>query len=133
MSSYRELCKDLLSLDSVLSATVLRMDGAILYSDHKGQFEPLLSRSDAEAAVFRAAIRMGTRKEFMDKLGGIKYAFTAYGKVNQYTIPLDSEVKTLLFISEGISNHHSGNLEGQLDASPGILRIFDILKKHGIR
>lgn len=134
LSSFRDLCEDLLSLEGILSATVLRMDGIILYSSHKKHFEPLLSRSDSEAAAFRAAIRMGTRKEYMDRLGGINYAFTSYGRVNQYSIPLDREVKTLLFISELNDGQESDRrTQGVPDARSTIRGIFVVLDKHGIR
>ena len=98
--SYRDLCNDLLDLDGVRSAAVITMEGTILFSGHKEGIQPLLSVQDAEASIFRAAIRMGTRKEFLDKLGGINYAFAEYGKINQYTIPLNKEVETLLLVSE---------------------------------
>jgi hypothetical protein len=66
MPSYRDLCNDILNLDGIRSATVITMGGSILFSDHKEGVQPLLSRQDKEASIFRAAIRMGTRKEFLD-------------------------------------------------------------------
>jgi hypothetical protein len=98
--SYRDLCNDILDLDGIRSAAVITIEGTILFSGHKEGVHPLLSVQDAEASIFRAAIRMGTRKEFLDKLGGINYAFAEYGKINQYTIPLNKEVETLLLVSE---------------------------------
>lgn len=131
-SIYRELCSDILALDGVVSTTILSMDGNVLYSEHKAGIEPLLSKQDAEASIFRAAIRMGTRKEFLDKLGGINYALTDYGKLVQYTIPLDREVKTLLLVSEGkvdgVPNHLNGHSK-----MPDISRIVQILKRHDTR
>ena len=98
--SYRDLCNDILDLDGVRSAVIITMEGNILFSGHKEGIQPLLTVQDAEASIFRAAIRMGTRKEFLDKLGGTNHAFADYGKINQYTIPLNKEVETLLLVSE---------------------------------
>ncbi len=103
------------------------MEGNILFSNHKEGIHPLLSIQDAEASIFRAAIRMGTRKEFLDKLGGINYAFTEYGKINQYTIPLNKEVKTLLLVSEDRPQH--GNTSGR-NIALGVERIMQVLMKH---
>jgi hypothetical protein len=130
MPSYRDLCNDILNLDGIRSATVITMEGSILFSDHKEGVQPLLSRQDKEASIFRAAIRMGTRKEFLDKLGGINYAFAEYGKINQYTIPLDKEVKTLLLVSEDKNN---GTPQSGSIVTPNIGRIMEILVKHGAR
>lgn len=133
-SSYRDMCNEILNLDGVVSATVLTMEGSMLYSDHKKDIEPLLSRNEAEASIFRAAIRMGTRKEFLDKLGGINYAFAEYGKINQYTIPLDKEVKTLLLVSESRSNGHSSiAATNNSIMMPNVARIMEILMKYGMR
>lgn len=130
MPSYRDLCNDILNLDDIRSATVITMEGSILFSDYKEGVQPLLSRQDKEASIFRAAIRMGTRKEFLDKLGGINYAFAEYGKINQYTIPLDKEVKTLLLVSEDKNN---GNSQSGSIVTPNIGRIMEILVKYGAR
>ncbi len=115
------------------------MEGSILYSARKDGVESLLSRHEAEAYIFRAAIRMGTRKEFLDKLGGINYAFAEYGKLNQYTIPLDREVKTLLLVSENkkkkddpLASASTVDIN-KLTIAPNITRIMEILMKHGAR
>ena len=110
-----------------------------MYSARKDGTELLLSRHEAEAFIFRAAIRMGTRKEFLEKLGGINYAFAEYGKVNQYTIPLDRDVKTLLLISEDKKKNHgpsslaSASEVNKSTTVPIITRIMEILTKHGAR
>ncbi len=114
------------------------MEGSILYSDHKKAMQPLLTRHEAEASSFRAAIRMGTRKEFLDKLGGINYAFAEYGKIYQYTIPLDKEVKTLLLVSENKNSDNSWPLSSTTANNnsitiPNIARIMEILKRYGAR
>jgi hypothetical protein len=138
-SCYRDLCNEILSLDGIASTTILSMEGNILYSARKDGAELLLSRHEAEAFIFRAAIRMGTRKEFLEKLGGINYAFAEYGKVNQYTIPLDREVKTLLLVCEDKKkNHNSCSIASTVEINksttvPIITRIMAILTKHGAR
>lgn len=121
---YRDLCNEILALGGVISAAVVTMEGSILFSGHKEGMHPILSRHESEASVFKAAIRMGTRKEFLEKLGGINYAFAEYGRVNQYTIPLDKEVKTLLLVSED---------RMQDNAPAGFGRITEVLRKYGLR
>ncbi|HEX2169930.1 MAG TPA: hypothetical protein VHF65_06500 [Nitrososphaera sp.] len=125
--SYRDLCNDILDLDGVRSAAVITMDGTILFSGHKEGIQPLLSVQDAEASIFRAAIRMGTRKEFLDRLGGINYAFAEYGKINQYTIPLNKEVETLLLVSEDKTQNKNTEDRNLL---LGVERIMQILKRY---
>ena len=125
--SYRDLCNDILDLDGVRSAAVITMEGTILFSGHKEGIHPLLSVQDAEASIFRAAIRMGTRKEFLDKLGGINYAFAEYGKINQYTIPLNNEVETLLLVSE--DKPQNKNTE-ERNVLLGVERIMKVLIRH---
>lgn len=121
---YRDLCNEILELAGIVSAAVVTMEGSILFSGHKEGTRPILSRYESEASVFKAAIRMGTRKEFLEKLGGINYAFAEYGKINQYTIPLDKEVKTLLLVAED---------KMQSNAPSGFGRIIEILRKYGLR
>lgn len=130
------MCNELLELEGIRSAFVISMKGSILFSSYKDEIQPLLSRQEYEAFLFKAAIRMGTRKEFLEKLGGINYAFAEYGKINQYTIPLDKEVKTLLLISEDKlsqnsddGRHHNNNNT----SSSSIDRIMKILRKYGMR
>jgi hypothetical protein len=125
--SYRDLCNDILDLDGVRSAAVITMEGTILFSGHKEGIQPLLSVQDAEAFIFRAAIRMGTRKEFLDKLGGINYAFAEYGKINQYTIPLNKEVGTLLLVSE--DKPQNKNTEDR-NVLLGVERIMQVLIRY---
>ena len=125
--SYRDLCNDILDLDGVRSAAVITMEGTILFSGHKEGIQPLLSVQDAEASIFRAAIRMGTRKEFLDKLGGINYAFAEYGKINQYTIPLNKEVETLLLVSE--DKPQNKNTE-DCNVLLGVERIMQVLIRY---
>ncbi len=125
--SYRDLCNDILDLDGVRSAAVITMEGTILFSGHKEGIQPLLSVQDAEASIFRAAIRMGTRKEFLDKLGGINYAFAEYGKINQYTIPLNKEVETLLLVSE--DKPQNKNTENR-NVLLGVERIMQVLIRY---
>jgi hypothetical protein len=125
--SYRDLCNDILGLDGIRSAAVITMEGIILFSGCKEGIHPLLSVQDAEASIFRAAIRMGTRKEFLDKLGGINYAFAEYGKINQYTIPLSREVETLLLVSEDKPQHEN---TGDHNVPLGVARIMQVLMKH---
>ena len=125
--SYRDLCNDILDLDGVRSAAVITMEGIILFSGHKDGIQPLLSVQDAEASIFRAAIRMGTRKEFLDKLGGISYAFAEYGKINQYTIPLNKEVETLLLVSE--DKPQNKNTEDR-NVLLGVERIMQVLIRY---
>ena len=126
--SYRDLCNDILDLDGIRSAAVITMEGTILFSSYKEGIRPLLSVQEDEASIFRAAIRMGTRKEFLDKLGGINYAFAEYGKINQYTIPLNKEVKTLLLVSEDRPPHDKSTDNHDLRVSVG--RIMQVLMKH---
>ena len=125
--SYRDLCNDILDLDGVRSAAVITMEGTILFSGHKEGVQPLLSVQDAESSIFRAAIRMGTRKEFLDKLGGINYAFAEYGKINQYTIPLNKEVETLLLVSE--DKPQNKNTE-DCNVLLGVERIMQVLIRY---
>lgn len=125
--SYRDLCNDILNLDGIRSAAVITMEGSILFSSYKEGIPPLLSMQDAEVSLFRAAIRMGTRKEFLDKLGGINYAFAEYGKINQYTIPLNKEVNTLLLVSEDKPQHEN---TGDRNVPLGVERIMQVLMKH---
>lgn len=125
--SYRDLCNDILNLDGIRFAAVITMEGGILFSGFKEGIHPLLSIQEAEASIFRAAIRMGTRKEFLDKLGGINYAFAEYGKINQYTIPLNKEVNTLLLVSEDKPQHENS---GDRNVSLGVERIMQVLMKH---
>jgi hypothetical protein len=125
--SYRDLCNDILDLDGVRSAAVITMEGTILFSGHKEGIQPLLSVQDAKASIFRAAIRMGTRKEFLDKLGGINYAFAEYGKINQYTIPLNKEVETLLLVSE--DKPQNKNTEDR-NVLLGVERIMQVLIRY---
>jgi hypothetical protein len=125
--SYRDLCNDILNLDGIRFAAVITMEGSILFSAYKEGIHPLLSIQEAEASIFRAAIRMGTRKEFLDKLGGINYAFAEYGKINQYTIPLNKEVNTLLLVSEDKLQHE--NTAGR-NVPLGVERIMQVLMKH---
>ncbi len=125
------MCNDILNLDGIRSAAVITMEGSILFSSHKEGIPPLLSMQDAEVSLFRAAIRMGTRKEFLDKLGGINYAFAEYGKINQYTIPLNKEVKTLLLVSEDRpQQQHHENTEDRNNIPLCIERIMQVLMKH---
>jgi hypothetical protein len=126
--SYRDLCNDILDLDGIRSAAVITMEGIILFSSYKEGIRPLLSVREDEASIFRAAIRMGTRKEFLDKLGGINYAFTEYGKINQYTIPLNKEVTTLLLVSEDRPQHDKNTENHNVTVSVG--RIMQVLMKH---
>ncbi len=128
--SYRDLCNDILNLDGIRSAAVITMEGNILFSGHKEGIHPLLSIQEAEASIFRAAIRMGTRKEFLDKLGGINYAFAEYGKINQYTIPLNKEVNTLLLVSEDKPQYVN---TGDRNVRLSVERIMQVLMKHGER
>ena len=125
--SYRDLCDDIVNLDGIRSAAVITMEGTILSSSYKEGTGPLLSVQEAEASIFRAAIRMGTRKEFLDKLGGINYAFAEYGKINQYTIPLNKEVNTLLLVSEDKPQHKNS---GDRNVPLGVERIMQVLMKH---
>lgn len=125
--SYRDLCNDILDLDGVRSAAVITMEGTILFSGHKEGVQPLLSVQDAEASIFRAAIRMGTRKEFLDKLGGINYVFAEYGKINQYTVPLNKEVETLLLASEDKAQNKSDEDRNVL---LGVERIMQVLIRY---
>jgi superfamily I DNA and/or RNA helicase len=125
--SYRDLCNDILNLDGIRFAAVITMEGSILFSGFKEGIHPLLSIQEAEASIFRAAIRMGTRKEFLDKLGGINYAFAEYGKINQYTIPLNKEVNTLLLVSEDKPQHENS---GDRNLPIGVERIMQVLMKH---
>jgi len=127
--SYRDLCNDILNLDGIRSAAVITMEGSILFSSYKEGIPPLLSMQDAEVSLFRAAIRMGTRKEFLDKLGGINYAFAEYGKINQYTIPLNKEVKTLLLVSEDRPQQHE-NTDNRNNIPLRVERIMQVLMKH---
>lgn len=129
--SYRDLCNDILNLDGIRSAAVITMEGSILFSSHKEGIPPLLSMQDAEVSLFRAAIRMGTRKEFLDKLGGINYAFAEYGKINQYTIPLNKEVKTLLLVSEDRPQQQQhDNTDDRNNIPLRVERIMQVLLKH---
>jgi hypothetical protein len=132
--SYRDLCNDILNLDGIRSAAVITMEGIILFSSYKEGIPPLLSMQDAEVSLFRAAIRMGTRKEFLDKLGGINYAFAEYGKINQYTIPLNKEVKTLLLVSEDRpqqqQQQHHENTDDRNNIHLRVERIMQVLLKH---
>jgi hypothetical protein len=128
--SYRDLCNDILNLDGIRSAAVITMEGSILFSSYKEGIPPLLSMQDAEVSLFRAAIRMGTRKEFLDKLGGINYAFAEYGKINQYTIPLNKEVKTLLLVSEDRPQQQHENIDDRNNISLRVERIMQVLMKH---
>jgi hypothetical protein len=125
--SYRDMCNDILDLDGVRSAAVITMEGTILFSGHKEGVQPLLSVQDAEASIFRAAVRMGTRKEFLDKLGGINYAFAEYGKINQYTIPLNKEVETLLLVSEDKPQNKNNEDRNVL---LGVERIMQVLIRY---
>ena len=113
------------------------MEGSILFSSYKEGIPPLLSMQDAEVSLFRAAIRMGTRKEFLDKLGGINYAFAEYGKINQYTIPLNKEVETLLLVSEDRPQQQQQqqqqqheNTDDRNNISLRVERIMQVLMKH---
>jgi hypothetical protein len=128
------LCNDILNLDGIRSAAVITMEGIILFSSYKEGIPPLLSMQDAEVSLFRAAIRMGTRKEFLDKLGGINYAFAEYGKINQYTIPLNKEVKTLLLVSEDRpqqqQQQHHENTDDRNNIHLRVERIMQVLLKH---
>ncbi len=126
--SYRDLCNDILDLDGIRSAAVITMEGIILFSSYKEGISPLLSVREDEASIFRAAIRMGTRKEFLDKLGGINYAFAEYGKINQYTIPLNKEVKTLLLVSEDRRQQHENT--GERNVPLGVEGIMQVLMKY---
>lgn len=115
---------------------MITMEGNVLFSNQKAGVQPFLSVQDAEASVFRAAIRMGTRKEFLPQLGGINYAFADYGKVRQYTIPLDKEVKVLLVLSE--DKNYRRSQRSVADGSPSntlsvIDQIFGILTRYGLR
>jgi hypothetical protein len=101
------------------------MDGKILFSDYKQNSKPLYTRFEAESALIKAAIRMGSRKEFLEKLGGIKYASAEYGLVRQFTIPLDQDVRTLLLVSERSRN---GRTRRRYDTA--IDDIMAILKRH---
>lgn len=137
LSSYRELCTEILNLEPIRSATVITMDGSILFSEHKKDIQSLLSLQDAEASVFRAAIRMGTRKEFLPQLGGINFALADYGKIKQYTIPLDQEVKVLLVVSE-TKNAPDNTLQHSIADDPPdmpstLKQIIGILVKYGLR
>ncbi len=125
--SYRDLCNDILNLDGIRSAAIITMEGSILFSGYKDGIHPLLSTREAEASIIRAAIRMGTRKEFLDKLGGINYAFAEYGKINQYTIPLNKEVNTLLLVSEDKPHHEN---TGDRNVPLSVERIMQVLMKH---
>src|ERR671914_987374 len=125
--NYRDLCNDILDLDGIRSAAVITMEGTILFSSYKEGIRPLLSVQEDEASIFRAAIRMGTRKEFLDKLGGINYAFAEYGKINQYTIPLNKEVETLLLVSE--DKPQNKNTEDR-NVLLGVERIMQVLIRY---
>lgn len=124
MPSYRDLCRELLGLSQIRLVGVIDSTGKILFSSNKPLISPDLSTSEAEDLLFRAAVRMGTRKEFLEKFGGIEYSFTEYGHVRQYSIPLDRDVKTILFIQVEKFDGSGDPLHSTIG------KILDILKQY---
>lgn len=125
MPSYRDLCNEILQLDSVSFVGVITMDGKILFSDYK-KSKPLYKKSEAESVLMKAAIRMGSRKEFLERLGGVNYSLTEYSLAKQFTIPLEKDIRTLLFVSE-YNGSNGSNDKITIDS------IMEILMKHGLR
>ncbi|AIC14827.1 hypothetical protein NVIE_006230 [Nitrososphaera viennensis EN76] len=99
--------------------------GKILFSDYGHSGSPALSRPEAEDLLFRAAVRMGTRKEFAEKFGGIVYSLTEYGSIVQYSIPLDRDAKAFLFVQTAKMDGPAHTRYMTID------KIRDVLKKHG--
>lgn len=125
MPTYRDLCEELLQLDHIHMVGVVDSMGKILFSDYRHSSIPALSRQEAEDLLFRAAVRMGTRKEFAGKFGGIQYSITEYGSIVQYSIPLDIDAKAILFVQAGKAD---GSIYTRYQA---VDKIRDVLKKRG--
>jgi hypothetical protein len=108
MVNYRDLCSQILDIDSIVFAGVITMDGSVLFSGYKKDGNLKLSADDALKSMFKAAIQMGTRMELLDNFGGIKYACAEYGTISEYTIPLD-RTETLLCVFKDNSKMKSSD------------------------
>jgi hypothetical protein len=108
MVNYRDLCSQILDIDSIVFAGVITMDGSVLFSGYKKDANLKLSADDALESMFKAAIQMGTRMELLDNFGGIKYACAEYVTISEYTIPLD-RTETMLYVFKDNSKMKSAD------------------------
>jgi hypothetical protein len=64
----------------------------------------LLSKDEESLSIIQGAIRMGSRKTMLPKLGRLLYTFSVYEKVKRATIPLGGNY--ILMVSFDIGSEH---------------------------
>ncbi|MFQ5941716.1 MAG: hypothetical protein ACE5KA_08480 [Nitrososphaerales archaeon] len=93
-----DFCHGILKLDkTVRFAAVADRYGKIIAEEYREGSSHLLSKEEEGLSVLQGAIRMGSRKPMMPKLGRLLYTFSVYEKVKRATIPLSNQ--TVLMVS----------------------------------
>ena len=119
------MCEEILVMKDIRFTGVVSMKGKIIFASHKWKMAPHLSTGETESFLIKAAIRMGTREEFLDKLGGIEYSFTQYGIIKQFTIPLKPDNHMLLLVSADNNGKDGNNSDDFIFLLNSIRRIIN--------
>lgn len=89
----QDLCQRIVRLDkSIRFAGVSDRFGKIVAEVYRKGSAPLLSKEEQALSILQAAIRMGTRKTMIPKLGKLSYTFSVYDKVKRATIPMSNQL-----------------------------------------
>jgi hypothetical protein len=100
-----DLCQRILELDKTIRFVGLSdRFGKTVSAEYRKGSTPLLSKDEESLSIIQGAIRMGSRKTMLPKLGRLLYTFSVYEKVKRATIPLGGNY--ILMVSFDIGSEH---------------------------
>jgi len=102
-----EFCKQIIALDKLIRFVgVADKFGKIIAEEYRKGSVPLLSKEEEAMSILQGAIRMGSRKTMIPKLGRLIYTVSYYEKVKRTTIMLNNH-NVLMVSFEPEANHDS--------------------------
>jgi hypothetical protein len=100
-------CKRIIKSDSAIRFVgVADKFGKIIAEEYRKKSVPLLSKEEVAMSVLQGAIRMGSRKTMIPKLGKLIYTVSYYEKVKRATMMLNNN-NVLMVSFDPEANHDS--------------------------
>lgn len=85
----QRLCRKILSVNrSIRFAGIADGSGKVAASAYRDGLSPLLTEQESEMSITQSTICMLIRRSHEEKMGGLVYSATVYGKVKRATVPL---------------------------------------------
>ena len=94
---FKQLCKDVMSLDPKIRFSMIVVDGRQKFGGYRYDTVGILDSKELDKSIWYAYERMSGRRTQEYKLGRTKYALAEYENVKRVTFPLDD--KSLLLVS----------------------------------